>query len=369
MLSTRSIHTPWNFTDVPMTAVTCAPCVLEVASSEVITFPTPIVATVPVSIVPHIMLSNGTHVTRLATTTLYESATGVQDATRTSHIIDITDSAQLDWSTLGTVLRYPTTYIHYQHFIAATVDSSAGCAATASPTTLELPHSTNAASFIYPASQGGFPSAMLTYIMQIQSMTSCSAIKHPVLAHTKDQSSATDLSQPTERSTLTPLETGIPRPTLFTNDISRKPINPINVRYTSARIFRTVTAPPVVHAPSELTIASKDSSSSALNITLCSMTDTSSLPRLHQLGNTSAAPALTQENNVSTATARVTATTAAITTPRGLSITSASAPSPEGFSTVSTPPPVQGSGSNSDRSRLLVGVMAFSIGIALSEIV
>ncbi|KAK3677046.1 hypothetical protein LTR78_003251 [Recurvomyces mirabilis] len=148
-------------------ATSCAPCVLGAASSALLSFPYDIIQNVSVEIVPHVTIfSNGSSSTiGFDTTTVANEIISTISGPGGAPVATFTHVDQLTWSTLGTVLTYPTTYVEYLGFVGATATSS-GCAQSIQPTALTLPANVNSASLVFPNGEtnNGLPGGLLSYL-------------------------------------------------------------------------------------------------------------------------------------------------------------------------------------------------------------
>ncbi|KAK1065678.1 hypothetical protein LTR74_007716 [Friedmanniomyces endolithicus] len=87
-------------------------------------------------------------------------------------IATFTDPSQLTWSTLDTILTYPTTYVEYLGFDGASATTS-GCAAGVTPTAIPLPSNVVAASLVYPSNDttAGLPPGLVGYLDSLPGFT------------------------------------------------------------------------------------------------------------------------------------------------------------------------------------------------------
>ncbi|TKA73049.1 hypothetical protein B0A55_08128 [Friedmanniomyces simplex] len=108
-------------------ATSCAPCVFS-ASTTLLSFPYSVLQTFTVQVIPQITVRNGTSVTIGAKTTTIDEPVVANGPTGPGGpvIATFTDPSLLTWSTLGTVLTYPTTYVEYLGFDGASATSSGG---------------------------------------------------------------------------------------------------------------------------------------------------------------------------------------------------------------------------------------------------
>ncbi|KAK0279653.1 hypothetical protein LTR35_008376 [Friedmanniomyces endolithicus] len=151
----------------------CAPCVFS-ASTTLLSFPYSVIQTFTVQVIPQVIVRNGTSITTGAITTtldepvVAESPTGVGGPV----IVTFTDPSQITWSTLGTILTYPTTYVEYLGFDGASATSS-GCAAGITPTAMPLPSNVVSASLIYPSNDttAGLPPGLVGYLDSLPGFT------------------------------------------------------------------------------------------------------------------------------------------------------------------------------------------------------
>lgn len=155
-------------------------------SSTVLSYTSQVIQTIEVDVTPHVLvLLNGTSITTslesnthteeivVPTAAIATDSTTTTDAAKTfSNVEDIT------WTVGDATLTYPSTYVQYLSFAGAPATSDDGktCAQQAHATEVQLPPSTDQASFIFPINNATastiLPSALLDYLYGLATVSS-----------------------------------------------------------------------------------------------------------------------------------------------------------------------------------------------------
>lgn len=158
-------------------ASTCASCFIGAGTTILHTFPYAI-ETITVSVVPHVTVIPG-----ISTTTAYRSNTQTTSGQSLSQLATTyTDTDDLVWTVGDATLTYPTTYVEFASLQGAAASTGAAnatqdCAQQTQVSALNLPSSTDEASFIYPltAAQqygGQLPQQLLQYLQTLPAVSS-----------------------------------------------------------------------------------------------------------------------------------------------------------------------------------------------------
>ncbi|KAK5175211.1 uncharacterized protein LTR77_000348 [Saxophila tyrrhenica] len=161
------------------TPAACPSCVFGATSTSVLSFSYHAVETITVSVIPHVTIyTNGTEKTSFESIT--ETNTDyVGSGSNTTRPKTFTDKNDITWTVGDATLTYPTTYVQYLGFegAPATTEDGETCAEPTDASAVELPSSTDMASFIYPLeanATGGMllPTALLDYLAQLPEVSS-----------------------------------------------------------------------------------------------------------------------------------------------------------------------------------------------------
>lgn len=162
-----------------ISAAPCPTCVFGATSTSVLSFSYHAVETITVSVIPHITVyTNGTEKTSYQSITETDTVI-VGSGTNTSIPKTFTNKDDITWTVGDATLTYPTTYVHYLGFdgALATSDDVENCVDVTDASSVELPSSTNYASFIYPlvanATEANLlPTPLLEYLGELPEVSS-----------------------------------------------------------------------------------------------------------------------------------------------------------------------------------------------------
>ena len=162
-----------------VTAPACASCIFGAASTSILSFSYHAIETITVSVIPHVTVyTDGSRSTSFESITqtqtdLVGTGPGSNSSKTYTNLEDIT------WTVGDATLTYPTTYVQYLGFEGAplTTDDGQTCAQQTDVSAVELPASTDAASFIYPLAVNAtaalqLPTALLEYLGELAPIAS-----------------------------------------------------------------------------------------------------------------------------------------------------------------------------------------------------
>lgn len=157
----------------------CPSCMFGATSTSILSFTYHAIETITVSVIPHVTVyTNGTEKTSFQSIT--ETNTEIVGSGTNSTVPrTFTNTNDITWTVGDATLTYPTTYVHYLGFegAPATTDNVESCAELSDATSVELPSSTNLASFIYPLAANAttgmqLPTPLLDYLAQLPEVSS-----------------------------------------------------------------------------------------------------------------------------------------------------------------------------------------------------
>lgn len=155
----------------------CPSCMFGAVSSTTLSFTAHAIETITVSIIPHVTVwTNGTEKTSYERIT--ETKTDwVGSGSNTSIPETFTNKADITWTYGDATLTYPTSYLQFLGFegASAATDNGETCAKFSHATLVELPATTDAASFIYPLTAKtesmALPTPLLDYLAQLPAVS------------------------------------------------------------------------------------------------------------------------------------------------------------------------------------------------------